>query len=180
MRSSGSFGSSSSSSNALKAKTGSGNVLGGGRAKPVFAAKGAFIDKPTAVIAGEGKKPEVIFPFDKSKGIPDNILQKMGKGLHPITSRSGGILDGRNTGVVSPIVKRGERMTDQLPYNPMGGSSIDFIQQLTASLKQIAGGKDLNIGSIQVGSNISRDEVRQQFATFQTAVLELLSKSING
>ena len=38
------------------------------------AAEGALIDKPTLLIAGEGSQPELVVPFDKSKGIPEGVM----------------------------------------------------------------------------------------------------------
>lgn len=140
-------------------KAGFGGGISGIR--PTFAAKGAFLDRPTSVVAGEGESPEVIFPFNKSKGIPDDILAKMGADI------VGGVLNTSRSG-------------DGLPFTKPQNSSADMMGAMISAFKGMQSGMDLSIGNVQVGSNISRDEVRKQFSEFQSALLELISKNING
>lgn len=79
--SSGSF--SGSLSNDMRA-AGYGSSLGSrgaGFSNRLFAAKGALIDEPTLMIAGEGNRPELVLPFDESKGIPPDLLAGLTKGM---------------------------------------------------------------------------------------------------
>ncbi len=48
-------------------------------ASGLLAQEGAFVNKPTLVVAGEGNRPELILPLDRSKGIPADLLNQLGK-----------------------------------------------------------------------------------------------------
>lgn len=75
-----SYGASSyGSSNDLKA-SGYGPSFGG---EALFAAKGAYVDKKTFIVAGENT-PELILPLDRSQGIPADILDRIGGSRAPV------------------------------------------------------------------------------------------------
>lgn len=124
------------------------NVIGFG----VMAAKGAFINKPTALVAGEGKSPEMVFPFDESKGLPDNILRQFQQNV-------------LNGSVMSPKAVGGDST------GAMMGSMI-------AAMKSMQSGMNMNIDRIQIGSDISRSEILSQFTALQKALIEVLQEQI--
>jgi hypothetical protein len=47
----------------------------------IAAAEGAYITKPTLLLAGEGQDDEIILPFNKSKGISDALREALGGGV---------------------------------------------------------------------------------------------------
>lgn len=131
------------------------------RGRTILAAKGAFIDRPTSLIAGEGSSPEVVFPFDESKGVPDDILDGIGKGL------------------ISGLAER--QLYGNMGTNISPQSNSDaMIKVMMAAIGRLQGGMELNIQSVAVGSDISRTEIRQQFSNMQRAIIEAVASSIQG
>lgn len=124
--------------------SGGGSGGSGSGRKGLLAAKGALIDRPTLLIAGEGKTPELVVPFDESKGIPDNILRKPNSGLTRI--------DNQNDMTLNAIL---------------------------GALGKIQYGMQMSVGDIHVGSNLSRDEVKQQFQVLQQAIVDVVYRKTN-
>lgn len=134
--------------------SGSGSRRGG-----LFAAKGAFIDEPTMLIAGEGDSPELVMPFDESKGIPDDVARAF---MSAVTGGSG--LAGG----------------DELAPERVGGAMNDqLLGAILTQLTRMEMGMQLTIESVEVGSNISRQEIREQFGAMQKAVVDVLHTSVN-
>lgn len=126
--------------------------------KGIFAAKGALIDRPTLMVAGEGERPEIVVPFDESKGIPDDVMRSF---ANAFTGGSGAT-------------------SDDLTAAPVGGNmSSQMLGAILTQLKTMQIGMDLRIDNIEVGSNISRQEVREQFAAMQKSIISAMHSSIN-
>lgn len=144
----------SSISSALSSGSARRRVVSSGVRRGLLAAEGAFIDKPTSVIAGEGKQPEVIFPFDKSAGIPDNILRSMGKGFY----------DNLRESTIGLHATRGSDQTTR---------------ELARAISNIKPGMKMQIGDVSIGSDISRNEILSQFTELQKALIDIFSGSVN-
>lgn len=119
----------------------------------LLAAKGAFVNKPTALIAGEGERPEVVFPFDESKGIPDDILYKMGRGFMDGMSKKSGNIQER-----IPISR------SEAALNNIGKRAFDIRN---------------TFGNITIGGDLSRGEVEQKFDAMMYAIIDVIYKATN-
>jgi hypothetical protein len=71
---------------------------GGGGRQTLAAAEGALIDRPTLLIAGEGRYPEMVIPFDKSRGIPKETASQFMRGMYNLPMRGGGAVGGGGGG----------------------------------------------------------------------------------
>lgn len=91
----------------------------------VFAAKGALIDRPTLMVAGEGNKPELVVPFDESQGIPRDVLGKLGGGGETYNFNLGSITIG--DGVSEAVVRQA--------LNDMGRTLVQAIADARAGGK---------------------------------------------
>lgn len=131
---------------------------GGGNMSGLLAAKGALIDEPTLLVAGEGANPELVMPFDESKGIPDDAMRAFAQAF------TGG------SGVSN------EELT---PQRVGGGMNDQILTAILTQLTRMEMGMQLRIDNIEVGSNISRQEVREQFGAMQKALVDSLHSSVN-
>ena len=148
--------SSSSSSSGGSGYTGSSYGSYSQELAGLAAAKGAFIDRPTALIAGEGESPELVMPFDESKGIPDNVAREFALAL------------------------TGSAKDDRLGVERIGGMDNNMMAQMLVALREIGNsGHNLSINTINVGSNISRQEIREQMGDFQQVVVDVMNETIN-
>lgn len=151
-----------------QAKAASGRGRGRGRDKSdrasksssrgyTLAARGAFVDRPTELIAGEGKTSEVIFPFDESKGIPKDILAQMGRDIGRL------VLD--KSGSLGP----------SLPEN----TQQQTMNRLISAVNEMKNPVTLQVDGVNVGSNISRSEVVDQFRALQGMLTNVFNESVN-
>lgn len=132
---------------------------GSGRGKGLLAAKGALINEPTLLIAGEGDSPELVMPFDESKGIPDEVARQFASAM----SGGSGIVGG-----------------DELAPERIGGAMNDqLLGAILTQLTRMQTGMDLTIERIDVGSGVSRQEIREQFKQMQHAIVEVMDRSVN-
>ncbi len=150
-RGSGSGSSGSSNNNNRGGTVGTGNRPG------VLAAKGAFINRPTSLIAGEGNIPELVFPFDESKGIPDDIAKKFTREF------------------TNSILPSGTKMLNAMPNNQDGINT----RALIGAISKLQAGMNMNIQSIQVGSDITREEIRSQLISMQQTLIEVVRESVS-
>lgn len=117
-----------------------------------MAAKGALIDEPTLLIAGEGDSPELVMPFDESKGIPKDFMTNM-----------------------SNQIQR-----EVLPTVKVGGGDSQAMYAMMKQMQANNKGFDLNIGDITIGGNMTRAEVRQQFQELHKTLIDVFQSSIEG
>lgn len=131
---------------------------GGGRGGLVdkaglFAAEGAFLTEPTELIAGE-LGDEIVMPFDESAGIPDDIMSKFGQGFY-------------------------EGLENNLPMNRVNNAD-GGMREIIQALNNLQIGMNLTVQGVNIGSDISRQEIRNQFAQMQEAIVEIFDQSINA
>lgn len=124
----------------------------------LFAAKGALIDRPTLMVAGEGQSPELVVPFDESKGLPKDIMQSFGDSF---ANNIGGVFK------------------QQLQPTRVGGSNDHILSAILYQLKNMQMGMALTIDRIEVGSNVSRQEIREHFGEMQKALVDVINTTVN-
>jgi len=146
--------SSTSTSKSSTKSTGGVKVTSG---RGLLAARGAYVDKPTLMVAGEGKYPEIVVPFDKSRGIPNEAMSAFASAFENSYNRIGQPID----------------------YPAVRNPSDAVIQSLANALYKNTTPVGLNIDNIQIGGNITRDEVMANFHLLQQALIDIFNSSIN-
>lgn len=136
--------------------SGSGGGSGGlGQRNPaMMAARGALITEPTLVVAGE-EGNEIILPVEKSPGLPSNN-EDVNRVISDFAATSASL--GRGTG--APAYR---------PSSPYAAAAANAGTTV-----------NLNIGDVNVGSNITRAEVLSQFQSMQQTVVRVLDRHINS
>ena len=142
--------------------SGGGSSSPGWRGSPgggLLAAKGALIDQPTLMIAGEGENPELVIPFDESKGIPDDAMRSFAQAI---------------TGTQSGMFPSGQEV-----QGVGGGMSDQLLMGILSAVQNMQAGMELKIDHIEVGSNVSREEIRDQIRNMQTTLIDVMHERVN-
>ncbi|RMG84827.1 MAG: hypothetical protein D6712_10585 [Chloroflexi bacterium] len=151
---------SSSSGGKYAASSPSSRKYGGSSSgkRGLFAAKGAVIEDPTFLVAGEGGRRELVVPFDESSGIPPDILREFANELF------GGL-----------------GLSHDSPALSVGGSQVvGLLTEIAKGISQLEMGMSLTIDSVNVGSDITRSEIKSQFMAMQQAIVEaVMNASFN-